>query len=106
MNLLAANEVTLTTEWIGVMFVGFGVVTGALAFYIKQVVKNATISLNQVNGGTHLADLPKQMVEVKAQLATVSREAAEAKTIGQILLTNQRELMAEILGRTRKDSNE
>lgn len=91
-----ADSITLSTDWIGAAIVAFGAMTAALAFYIRQTVKNATISINQLNGGSHLADLPGKVKLMDDKLDKAASEAAEAKITAQVVLKNQIELMAAI----------
>lgn len=112
MTALLAADVTLSTEWVPLLLAGFAAVTAMLAFYINAVVAKATRTLNTPNGGTHLADLPKQVMEIKVQLgaiadeASVARsEAAEAKATGQVILTNQLSIMQDLLHRQGKEGN-
>lgn len=97
MESLIASDVTLSTDWLGWLIVAFSAGIGALAFYIKAVIKNATITLNQLNGGTHLADLPAKVAVLEKKLDVAAHEAAEAKVTGQIVLKNQLEIMAVVL---------
>lgn len=97
MTNLMASELTLSTDWLSFIVVLFVTLTGALAFYIRQTVKNATISINQLNGGSHLADLPAKVEVLEKKLDVAASEAAEAKVTAQIVLKNQIELMAVLL---------
>jgi len=92
-----ASELTLSTDWLSFVVVLFVTMTGALAFYIRQTVKNATISINQLNGGSHLADLPAKVATMEHKLDKAAAEAAEAKVTGQIVLKNQIEIMAVLM---------
>jgi len=97
MTNLMASELTLSTDWLSFIVVLFVTLTGALAFYIRQTVKNATISINQLNGGRHLADLPAKVEMLEKKLDVAASEAAEAKVTGQIVLKNQIEIMAVLM---------
>lgn len=97
MTNLMASELTLSTDWLSFIVVLFVTLTGALAFYIRQTVKNATISINQLNGGSHLADLPAKVEALEKKLDVAASEAAEAKVTGQIVLKNQIEIMAVLM---------
>lgn len=92
-----ADSIAISTDWLGVAVIAFGAITAALAFYIRQTVKNATISINQLNGGSHLADLPAKVKVMDDKLDKAASEAAEAKVTAQIVLKNQIELMAVLL---------
>jgi hypothetical protein len=92
-----ASELTLSTDWLSFIVALFVTLTGALAFYIRQTVKNATISINQLNGGSHLADLPEKVEVLEKKLDVAAAEAAEAKVTGQIVLKNQIEIMAVLM---------
>lgn len=94
---LMASDVTLSTDWLGWLVVVFGAGIGALAFYIRATVKNATITLNQVNGGSHLADLPARVDDIESKLDRAMIEAQEARITSQIVLKNQLEIMAVVL---------
>lgn len=97
MTNLMASELTLSTDWLSFIVALFVTLTGALAFYIRQTVKNATISINQLNGGSHLADLPEKVEVLEKKLDVAAAEAAEAKVTGQIVLKNQIEIMAVLM---------
>lgn len=97
MTNLMASELTLSTDWLSFIVVLLVTLTGALAFYIRQTVKNATISINQLNGGSHLADLPAKVEVLEKKLDVAASEAAEAKVTGQIVLKNQIEIMAVLM---------
>jgi len=97
MTNLMASELTLSTDWLSFIVALFVTLTGALAFYIRQTVKNATISINQLNGGSHLADLPAKVEMLEKKLDVAASEAAEAKVTGQIVLKNQIEIMAVLM---------
>lgn len=97
MTNLLASDLVLSSDWLGFLVIAFGVVTGALAFYIRATVKNATISINQLNGGSHIADLPAKVEVLEKKLDIAAAEAAEAKITGQIVLKNQLEIMAVVL---------
>ncbi len=97
MTNLMASELTLSTDWLSFIVALFVTLTGALAFYIRQTVKNATISINQLNGGSHLADLPAKVEVLEKKLDVAASEAAEAKVTGQIVLKNQIEIMAVLM---------
>lgn len=97
MTNLMASELTLSTDWLSFIVALFVTLTGALAFYIRQTVKNATISINQLNGGSHLADLPAKVEVLEKKLDVAAAEAAEAKVTGQIVLKNQIEIMAVLM---------
>lgn len=97
MTNLMASELTLSTDWLSFIVALFVTLTGALAFYIRQTVKNATISINQLNGGSHLADLPEKVEVLEKKLDVAASEAAEAKVTGQIVLKNQIEIMAVLM---------
>ena len=97
MTNLMASELTLSTDWLSFIVVLLVTLTGALAFYIRQSVKNATISINQLNGGSHLADLPAKVEVLEKKLDVAASEAAEAKVTGQIVLKNQIEIMAVLM---------
>lgn len=97
MTNLMASELTLSTDWLSFIVALFVTLTGALAFYIRQTVKNATISINQLNGGSHLADLPEKVEVMEQKLDKAAAEAAEAKVTGQIVLKNQIEIMAVLM---------
>lgn len=97
MTNLMASELTLSTDWLSFIVALFVTLTGALAFYIRQTVKNATISINQLNGGSHLADLPEKVEMLEKKLDVAASEAAEAKVTGQIVLKNQIEIMAVLM---------
>ena len=97
MTNLMASELTLSTDWLSFIVVLFVTLMGALAFYIRQTVKNATISINQLNGGSHLADLPAKVEVLEKKLDVAASEAAEAKVTGQIVLKNQIEIMAVLM---------
>lgn len=113
MTALLAADVTLSTEWVPLLLAGFAAFTTVLAFYINAVVAKATKTLNQPNGGSHLADLPEQVTEIRAQLrqiateaAIAKSEAAEAKATGQVILTNQLSIMQELLHKQGKEGND
>ena len=97
MTNLMASELTLSTDWLSFIVALFVTLTGALAFYIRPTVKNATISINQLNGGSHLADLPAKVEALEKKLDVAAAEAAEAKVTGQIVLKNQIEIMAVLM---------
>mgnify|MGYP003473115590 FL=1 len=97
MTNLMASELTFSTDWLSFIVVLFVTLMGALAFYIRQTVKNATISINQLNGGSHLADLPAKVEVLEKKLDVAASEAAEAKVTGQIVLKNQIEIMAVLM---------
>lgn len=101
---LMASDITLSTDWLGWLVVMFSAGIGALAFYIKAVIRNATVTLNQVNGGSHLADLPGRVDELETKLDRVMLEAQEARVTSQIVLKDQLEIMAVVLPNKRSGS--
>lgn len=103
---LMASDVTLSTDWLGWLVVMFSAIVGALAFYVKAVVKNATVTLNQVNGGSHLADLPARVDDLESKLDRTMIEAQEARVTSQIVLKNQLEIMAVVIPHDRRSGSE
>jgi len=103
---LVASDITLSTDWLGWLVVMFSAGIGALAFYIKAVIRNATVTLNQVNGGSHLADLPARVDELETKLDGAMLEAQEARVTSQIVLKNQLEIMAVVIPGSRRSGSE
>jgi hypothetical protein len=101
-----SSAIAVDTDWVAFLVVAFGAITGALAFYIRTTVKNATVSINQLNGGSHLADLPAKVQIIEQKLDKAASEAAEAKITSQIVLKNQLELMAVLLPHEKRNIHE
>ena len=79
------------------LLAGFAMITTALAFYIRSTIRSATISINQLNGGSHLADLPNRMDLVEQKLDVCTAMATEARVTGRLVLKNQIEIMAHVM---------
>ena len=90
MSFAAAIEFSVSSEVLALVVIAFGAITGALAFYINAtvgaIVRKATISINQLNGGSHLADVPHRLDGLERAVAGLETR------LDKILIPRQAEI--------------
>lgn len=94
----------MTPEWIVPICVAATALGGFFLWFIKTVIKAETKTLNQTNGGTHLADVPAKVMDIEKRLTELEQakrqdrvEAVAVRQMVQDIRDNQRLIMQAAL---------